>query len=54
MVADDLSVKTGLAGVYRFDGTRWQILGLVAPYLVDRTFTSPFPPYVAGQVTWLN
>jgi hypothetical protein len=54
MVADDLSVKTGLVGVYRFDGTRWQILGLVAPYLVDRTFTSPFPPYVAGQVTWLN
>ena len=53
-VAGDESLKTGLVGVYRFGGTRWQILGLVAPYLIDRSFTSPFPPYVAALATWVN
>lgn len=53
-VAGDESLKTGLAGVYRFGGSRWQIIGLVAPYLVDRSFTTPLPPYVAGLATWVN
>jgi hypothetical protein len=53
MVAQDASLKTGLVGVYRLR-QEWQIVGLVAPYVIDRVYTSPFPPYVAAQVKWLH
>jgi hypothetical protein len=54
VVAGDESLKTGLVGVYRFDGTRWQVIALVAPYVIDRVYTSALPPYIAAQVTWLH
>ncbi len=54
MVADDATLKTGLVGVYRLGHDEWQIIGLVAPYVIDRVYTQAFPPYVAAQVKWLH
>ena len=31
---------------------RWSVLVLVQPYLQDRIYTTPLPPYVAARLRW--
>lgn len=48
----DVLLRTGLLASLSTHQERWTHSLLVQPYLIDRAYTRPFPPFIAYLVKW--
>lgn len=49
---DDLSARVGPAVVWQTPNEHWTFYGIVQPYITSRTYTEPFPPFLAARVQY--